>query len=270
VEKEVRQKILEMVHNRPCAINEIAFGIQRNWRTADRYCDELAKEDLIKVHVFRKGGRGALKIAYWPTSARTSPSTVKQFLYKRIIQGGKKEDFSPLDIVQHITPEYRTVQKLTKEQYEKQRIGSFVHELNQTQQSLLFFSGNLSFISAYEEVFKAVEEALARGVEIRILSRIDHTNEHLVRKLLSMNKRGHQGTLSIRYAFQPLRVTILDKSVISAKEDFSTYSAQKTTPSIYIYTVTDPSWVQWMEDIFWQLWHGAIDAEKRLEVIAEV
>ena len=57
MDNEIRQKILDFVHSRPRAVSEVASLISKNWRTADRYLEQLSKEDLIKLHVFRKGGR---------------------------------------------------------------------------------------------------------------------------------------------------------------------------------------------------------------------
>lgn len=109
MDNQIRQTILNLIHTRPQAVQEIAVAIEKNWRTADRYIEQLASEDLIHIHVFRKGGRGALKIAYWPSEITKSPSAVKNFLLQRILNGVHKTDFSPLDITQHAASSKRKI-----------------------------------------------------------------------------------------------------------------------------------------------------------------
>tara|TARA_Y100000310_G_C20623128_1_gene784401 strand:- start:350 stop:1180 length:831 start_codon:yes stop_codon:yes gene_type:complete len=273
MDKETRQKVLELVHARPRAVAEIAASINKNWRTANRYIEQLAAEDLLNIHVFRKGGRGSLKIAFWPTEATTSPSSVKQFLFQRIVQGVQFEDFSPLDIVQHIAPEYRSLFSLSKTSYaEKPNVDDWFKVWKEASSSLQFFSGNLSFmhLGGTENVLKLLDGALGKGVDAYFLTRVDHTNKELIQKMLSLNKRGHKGKVHIRYAHQPLRCTIADKHTAHLKEDFSRYSVEDTKKNVCLYTLTDEAWVQWLDDVFWHFWHGGVDAEKRLDLFQEL
>jgi len=96
MDSQIRNKILDLVHSRPRAIAEIATEIDKNWRTADKYVTKLNEEDLLKIHVFRKGGRGALKIAYWPSSISSGPSGIKNLLLQRILNGVRKEEIFQL------------------------------------------------------------------------------------------------------------------------------------------------------------------------------
>ena len=63
---EVIKKIEDFVYEKPRSIQEIAEYIKKNWRTADRYIQEIEKNfGTISTKVFREGTRGALKIVYW-------------------------------------------------------------------------------------------------------------------------------------------------------------------------------------------------------------
>ena len=277
MENEIRQKILEFIHTRPRAVAEVASLISKNWRTADRYLEQLVSEDLIKLHVFRKGGRGALKIAYWPTSITETPSATKNFLFQRIVNGLKKEDFSALDIIQHISNNKRKVELFSKEYYGSvKNISTFWSSLNKAKKQILFFSGNLSFINMgnkFDEFVNLTQKILEKGVNINILTRVDITNTETIKTLLNLNKKDLSGKINIRYAYQPLRCTIIDEDICFLKENMNLYGDiedEKTSTSTFIYTATEQDWINWLTKMFWHIWHGSIDAEKRLTVLEEM
>lgn len=271
-----RQTILDLIHTRPQAVNEIATAIGKNWRTADRYLQQLAHEDLIDIHVFRKGGRGALKVAYWPSDIARTPSAAKRFLFERISTSAKKDDFSCLDIIQHVPKQHRTIESMTQQQLDSEKNKqSFMRLLKSAKSTILLFSGNLSFLTINDDFagfLKLIDSRLAEGIDIRILTRIDLTNDEMVQQLLKMNTRGHPGTIEIRAALQPLRVTVIDESVATLKEDFELYrkaDKYKSLP-IHIYTISEPTWSRWLASVFWHIWHGSVDAQRRLEIINEI
>lgn len=278
MEAEIRRKILDIVHARPRAIAEIALEIKKNWRTADRYVDTLVEEDLLKIHVFRKGGRGSLKIAYWPTSITETPSAVKNFLLTNIMNAKRKENFSPLDILQHVNKSQRKASHLSPEFYHSGgNVESFFNSLKSAEKRILFFSGNLTFTKMggrYQDQLDLIEKKVKEGVEILILSRVDVTNKEVVSDLLEINKKGYKGRIEIRYAFQPLRCTVIDERLFYIKESFfSQYAGYKEDgewsweKGEYIYTITDKEWVDWMIDVFWHIWRGSVDAKLRLDVL---
>ena len=276
--KPQKQKILDLIHSRPRAIAEIAFEIDKNWRTADRYIEQLAGEDLIKTWVFRKGGRGALKIAYWPSSSTSSPSAVRNFLLQRILNGVNKEDFSSLDIVQHIPKEKREVFFLSEESYHKNpNVDNFFERLSKVKSQILFFSGNLSFVDIGErrkEFMKIMEDRIKNEVMIFILTRVDKSNRESILDLLQLNKKGYKGKIEIRYAHQPLRCTVVDEKFFHLKESFSDYSAGSKVNydklrGYNIYGVYDEDWSRWISGVFWHLWHGSVNAEDRIKVLDE-
>jgi len=191
--KEIRQKILELVHIRPRAISEIAFTINKNWRTADKYVKQLSSEDIIKVHTFREGSRGALKIACWPSQISQEPSNIKNFLFQKIINGVKKDDFSPLDIAQNIPEDRRKIEYIKRNLYETEyNAKSFVNILDEAENRILFLSGNLSFISLGNKsglIMDLIEKKLKQGVQIFILTRVDSSNASIIENLLNINKK---------------------------------------------------------------------------------
>lgn len=267
---EIRKKILELIHIRPHAISEIAEKINKNWRTADKYVQELSKEDLVRTHVFRKGGRGALKVVYWLTLLSENPSSVKNFLLQRILQGTKKQDFSALDILQNVSKEKRKITLIEKESYHKtNNLEDFWELLKKAENQILFLSGNLTFmyigdkVNDFLELFK---KKLEEGVNIYFLTRVDESNKEIIQKLLQINKSSKKGKIEVRYAQHPLRCTIIDEKEFHIKENLISSDIKDT----FIYHVYDKSWIKWITDIFWHIWHGSIDAEKRLEVLKSV
>jgi len=57
--------IEDFVYSKPRSIQEIAEHLGKNWRTADRYVEDIEKNfGTISTRVFREGTRGALKIVY--------------------------------------------------------------------------------------------------------------------------------------------------------------------------------------------------------------
>jgi DNA-binding transcriptional ArsR family regulator len=278
---EIRQKVLDLIHSRPRAISEIAENIGKNWRTADRYVEQLASEGLIKVHVFRKGGRGALKISYWPSSIGENPSAMKNFLLQKILNGTKKEHFSSLDILQHVKKNKRIVQHLTGEVYHGGgNVSDFFKAIDSAKKQILYFSGNLSFTNMgdkYKEQLDLIEKKIKQGVEMYYLTRVDVSNKKTILDLLEINKKGHSGKIEIRYSHQPLRCTVVDDSVFYMKEGFSCYTENKKedkenewTEGEYIYTINDKEWVNWISDVFWHIWRGSVDCKIRLNALDEI
>jgi len=275
---EIRNKILDLVHSRPRAISEIADTIKKNWRTADKYISQLCSEDLIKVHVFRKGSQGALKVVYWSASIHSGPSGIKNFLLQRILNGVKKDDFSALDIVQNVSETKRKVEYYNKENYGGEKnVKNFLKALGQAETKMLLFSGNLSFMNLggeYDLILNTLEKRLEQGVNIFILTRVDVSNLKIINALLQFNNKNYQGKIEIRYAYQPLRCTVIDEKEVYLKENFQGSNFNKDDALInegtYIYTLTDLNWISWMIDVFWEIWRGSISAEKRIQVLKDI
>src|SRR3989304_4113186 len=98
---EIVRKIEDFVYGKPRSVQEIAEHIGKNWRTADRYIDDIEKEfGTLATRVFRGGTRGALKIVYWASVEKVSPTAFQTQLEEQILKGRTKYDFSPFDIFQ--------------------------------------------------------------------------------------------------------------------------------------------------------------------------
>ena len=202
---------------------------------------------------------------------------MKNFLLQRIINGRNKGDFSVLDVVQNINQEKRKVSYLSNDYYHSQKnISEFWASLKKAKNQILFLSGNLSFTdigNKYKEFIELIRSIVKQGVKIFILARVDISDMNKIKELLAINKSGYSGTINIRYAHQPLRCTIIDENTCFLKEnvDFYTSTPNKDHQSAtFIYTLTEQEWVEWLAKVFWHLWHGSIDAERRLMVLEEI
>ena len=87
-------KIESFVYPKPRSIQEIAECIGKNWRTADRYIEEIEKNfGTVSTRVFRGGTRGALKIVYWASVEKRSHSIFQERLEQDILSCKKKGGF---------------------------------------------------------------------------------------------------------------------------------------------------------------------------------
>ena len=97
---EIIKKIEDFVYAKPRSIDEVAKHINKNWRTADRYVQEIEKNfGTLSTKVFREGTRGALKIVFWSSVEKVSSSVFQEILEKEIFQAkGMLEENSILSI----------------------------------------------------------------------------------------------------------------------------------------------------------------------------
>src|SRR3989344_5559122 len=103
LDNQTIKKIEDFIYLKPRSMQEIARHIQKNWRTADRYIQEIMEEfGTISTRTFREGTRGALKIVYWSSVDKISNSLFQEKLKEEILHFKRKEDFSAFDIFQHI------------------------------------------------------------------------------------------------------------------------------------------------------------------------
>src|SRR3989344_4161525 len=117
---EIVKKIESFVYSKPRSVQEIAENIGKNWRTADRYIDEIVSEyGTLATRVFRGGTKGALKIVYWASIEKASNSVFQEELEKSIFIGRKKEDFSAFDIYQHIEDKKKSISIRQEESEDK-------------------------------------------------------------------------------------------------------------------------------------------------------
>lgn len=258
--------------SKPRTIQEVAFHIKKNWRTADRYVEKIAEDTgSIATRTFREGTRGALKIAFWQALDAVHGSGLQQRLSSMIEHGRTKYDFSPLELYQYVDPKKKRA--FMEEQFDEQ--ASIEHELishlQSAQKQVLFFSGNLSFVNVVQDGVKLIDvlEDLARqNVPIKFLARIDITAIKNLKRILAINNKLGKEMIEVRHAVQPLRSFVVDNRFARFKETQSTTHVKKhelERQTCIFYEIYEPEWVEWTQKVFWNLFRTAVPAQKRLE-----
>jgi len=265
--KEIRQQIEHFVHQSPRTVQEVAVAIDKNWRTADRYIKEICEEfGTIATKTFREGSRGALKLVYWNAIAGMKGTSFQERLKTLIESGRSKYDFSPMDIYQFADPQKRsaTIGK------EKPHI-EFRRLLENAQQQVLFFSGNLSWINEDKKMLPIIESLIKRNIKIKILTRIDITSIDTAQKLLKNNISHGDDITGIRHCVQPLRGAIIDDTLISIKEVYSPERQVEIKEQTTInYFLRDSVWIYWLQKVFWHLWEPSVDAQTRIDALKTI
>lgn len=271
VQKEIKDAILRLIQQKPRTVQEIAETIDKNWRTADRYVEIIAQETgLIATRIFREGSRGALKVVYWNSLERAKGSAYQERLLQKIVQGKRKEDFSPLDIYQFVEPDNRKAFAETTEFSQQQQI-RFDYLLSQAQQQILFFSGNLSWVELGPNIHRVLEELAKRKVRIKVLTRVDITSQKNTEEMLSLNQRIGWDAIEIRHCEQPLRAIIVDERFASIKEVMSPlYCRELKEKTFLFYLIEDQEWTGWLQKVFWNFWGQSIDARERIKTLESV
>ena len=266
LDKDLQRRILDHVQKRPCTVQEIAALTGRNWRTAERYVAQLERETgLIATRTFREGTRGALKVVYWNALEAAKGSAYQERLLRRVLNGSRKEEFSPFDIYQFIGAGKREALQTTEE------FGKGKDDpLATAQRQVLFLSGNLSWTAAKGNV-AAVELLARRRVSMKVLTRIDITSQANVERLLAINQRTGWDAIQVRHCAQPLRGIVVDDTIASLKEVFSPSAVREAKRKTFLfYRISDEEWIGWLQKAFWHLWDGSVDAATRLEALASV
>lgn len=266
------KSIEQFLKPKPRTIQEVAFHIKKNWRTADRYVEKIAEDTgSIATRTFREGTRGALKIAFWQALDAVHGSGLQQRLASMIEHGRTKYDFSPLELYQYVDAKKKRA--FMEEQFDEQ--ASIEHELishlQSAQKQVLFFSGNLSFVNVVQDGIKLIDvlEDLARqNVPIKFLARIDITAIKNLKKILAINNKLGKEMIEVRHSVQPLRSFVVDNRFARFKETQSTAHVKKhelERQTCIFYEIYEPEWVEWTQKIFWNLFRTAVPAQKRLE-----
>ncbi len=271
VQKEIKDSILRLIQQKPRTVQEIAETIGKNWRTADRYIEIIAQETgFIATRIFREGSRGALKVVYWNALESIKGSAYQERLLQKILQGKRKEDFSPLDIYQFVDAGNRKAFIETTEFSQQQQI-RFDYLLSQAQQQVLFFSGNLSWVELGPNMQKALEELAKKKVRIKVLTRVDITSQKNTEEMLSLNQRVGWDAVEIRHCEQPLRAIVVDDRFASIKEVMNPlYCRELKEKTFLFYLIQEQEWVSWIQKVFWQLWGQSINAGERLKALESV
>jgi hypothetical protein len=269
---ETIRKIEDFVYAKPRSIQEIAAHIGKNWRTADRYIEEIEKElGTVSTRVFRGGTRGALKIVYWASVEKVSHSIFQEKLEQEILAARRKEDFSAFDIFQYVPDKDRKLFVQNRED----NIEELGKILVGAQKQVLVFSGNLSFINIEnkkKDLSQVFDELAKKGIAIKVLCRVDLAGRDNVEKLLSINSKYGKNLIEIRHDNHPIRGIILDGKFVRLKEKKEpTGKINELDKRVFIfYNITDKSWVDWLSRIFWKKFSNSMDANRRLEQLKQI
>ncbi len=268
LEKTTITQILDFVRVKPRTIQEIAHLLDKNWRTADRYVEQISREGgQISTRTFRSGSPGALKIAFWNALEPGKGSAYQERLLHAILAGKTKEHFSPFDIYQFV-PEDKREAYLDETEFSLRPETRFDYVLEQIQTQFLMFSGNLSWMELGQNMNRILDELIQRKVKIHILTRVDVTSQKNTEAALAFNQRAGWDAIHIRHCEQPLRSVIVDDKLVTFKEVlYPDQYRELKKPTFLFYRIRDPEWIQWLQKIFWHLWNQSIDAEMRLEAL---
>jgi len=264
------KKISDFVYVKPRSIQEIAFHIQKNWRTADSYVERIVKEQgTLAVRIFRGGTRGALKIVFWNNIEKIHSSDFQERLFKKIESGRVKTDFSPFDIYQYVDEGKRSAFLEEQSEYKITKKQNLISILRGAKEQVLIFSGNLGWVGAKQEgkpLMHIFEELASRNIAIKIICKVDIESSPSISKMLSINNKLGKGMIEIRHAEQPIRAFIIDSEHARFKE--MKHSGRKN--SYIFYDVYDPEWIEWTQKVFWNIFRTSISAEKRIKDIETI
>lgn len=268
LEKPLVNKILDFVRVKPRTMQEVSVHIEKNWRTAERYVEQISQETgLISARTFREGTRGALKVIYWNALDTKTGTSYQQRLFDDIMRGRKKEDFHPFDIYQFVPDDKRTAY-LEVTEFSKHPDIRFDKLILHAKHQVLFFSGNLSWMELGPNMDKTLETLAKRGVSIKVLTKVDITSQKNTQAMLSLNQRFGKDVVEIRHCEQPLRAIIIDDEVVNLKEVLTPSMAREVKQQHYFFfLIRDPEWIAWLQKVFWHLWGQSVDAQKRLDTL---
>ncbi len=276
LDSQIVREIEELVYKKPRSMQEIAQHIKRNWRTADRYVEEIEKEwGTIATRVFRGGTKGALKIAYWASVEKLGSSLFQENLEKEILLFKKKEEFSAFDLFQHVGDKQKKAIVEEAKSDDETNLGELGQLLSSAQKQLLIFSGNLSFINNKNKDFDALkifEDLIKKKVSIKIICRVDFAGKENIERILSLNYKLGKDAIEIRHREQPVRAYLIDNKIARLKEvKEPTGRAHELNKKMYLfYTIKDKEWVEWLSKVFWKMYSSSIGAQKRLEELSKI
>lgn len=272
------EKIKSLVYQRPRNINELAHALGKNWRTVDRYVDEIMQRTgNLRTHTFRGGTRGALKIVYWNNTEKIYSSDVQEQLFKQIEIGVEKSDFSPFEIYQYVDADKRSAiaEEIENEKTYQYSVETLAPHFASAQKEICVFAGNLAFIHLKHNkktIFEYMEECVERKVPIKIITLINLIDLENVERVLALNAGLREPLIKVRHAITPLRAYIFDDAVMKLGE--ITSGAKKKGQiqnmlAVY-YEIRDAEWVAWMQKLFWKNFQGAIKSNLRIENLKSV
>ncbi|MBT3405388.1 hypothetical protein HN832_00120 [archaeon] len=271
--REIIKKIEEFVSQKPRSINEVAEYIKKNWRTADRYIQQITQEfGTIETRTFRGGTRGALKIVYWNLNENAKQTKLQENLENQIMNSKTKESFSGFDIFQQVKDKDKkiTIEKASSE--DKTNFQELTELFEKAKKEVIIFSGNLSWTNLKDKAtnfLKLLEKLIKKNIKIKIICRVDLIGKENIEKVLALNFKHNKNLIEIRHREQPLRAIIFDDKTFRLKEiKEPTGKTGELNKKIFVfYTIKDKEWTEWIKKIFWKMFSSSMDSEKRLEEI---
>jgi hypothetical protein len=276
IDNSIIRKIEEFVFAKPRSVQEIAKYIGKNWRTADRYVEEIISEyGTLDKRVFREGTRGSLKIVYWAAVEKVRSSIFQEELEKKILEGNDKTDFSAFDIFQHVDDRHKRAIIEFGIDENTTNLSELKEILLDAKKQVIMFSGNLSFVNLSKgkfDMMDILEELVQRGVSIKIIGKVDLTGRENIEKVLGLNFKAGKPLVEVRHRNQPLRAIIVDDKVLRIKEvKEPTGKAKELDKRLFVfYTIRDKEWIGWITRIFWKMFQKSIGSQKRLEEISKL
>ncbi|MFA5796874.1 MAG: hypothetical protein WC916_02440 [Candidatus Woesearchaeota archaeon] len=276
LDSKTTKKILDFIYVKPRSIQEVAFHIAKNWRTADSYVDRIIKEQgVLACRIFREGTRGALKIVYWNNIEKIHSSDFQERLYKRIEAAQTKEDFSPFDIYQYVDEKKRSAFLEEQSEYTITEKQNLVQSLRSAQKQVLIFSGNLSWAHASQgrrKIIDIFEELASRNVSIKILCRVDLESIQNIERMLEINHKTRKEMIEIRHSKQPFRAFIIDDTLVRFKEmkQAKPKSGAEKSALYIFYDIRDEEWVEWLSKVFWNMFRTSISGLKRMSDLRSI
>jgi len=272
-----RKKIIDFVFIKPRTINDISKLIDKNWRTASRYIDIIVQETgALNVTTFREGTRGALKIVFFNNAENIRNTDIQEELLQRIKNGTRKQDFTPLDIFQYV-PEISRKGVLENSTGKKRNANNdLINLFKSANNSILFFSGNLSWISLTREkvsILQELELLAKKGITIKIICKIDLTTMPKIYEIQQINKKLGREAIEVRHREQPIRGLIIDDKQIRFKEtkNHQEYKSGELEKDILIfYDIYDVDWCDWLKKVFWHMFSKATPLSIRLKALEEL
>lgn len=275
LDSAIIKKICDFIYIKPRSIQEIAFHINKNWRTADSYVEKISKEQgVLQVRTFREGTRGALKIVFWQNIEKIHSSDFQERLFKKIEAGKDKRDFSPFDIYQYVDEKKRYAFLEEQTEYSITEKQDLVHTLRYAEKQILIFSGNLSWVNAMQgkkKIIDIFEELAERNVSIKILCKVDMESMEKIEKILAINYKLKKEMIEIRHSEQPLRAFVIDNNLVRFKESKHIEKKNEIKKRLYVfYEIKDEEWIEWMHKLFFNIFRTSIKADKRINDIKSI
>jgi len=272
------EKIKSLVYQKPRSINEIAIKLNKNWRTANRYIEEIMqKTGTIKLITFREGTRGALKIVYWNNTEKIYSTDLQEELFKKIELGINKSDFSPFEIYQFVDSEKRNAyyEEIKNETTYNYKIETLTPHFETTEKEIYIFAGNLAFIHLKHKkktIYHYIKECIEKNISIKIITYVNLLDLENIEKILSLNNGLKNPLIEVRHEITPIRAYIFDNNIVKFGEIATSQKKQgqlKSKIALY-YEIKDKDWIEWIQKLFWKKFQKAIPSNKRIENIKTI